>query len=111
MVMKNNILVVLLLIVLSGFAGCAESGFRIKPLSNHDTAYLSLQDVVGLMLRTGFSDDEIHLYGEDLRKVLAKSGAARIYINGEEEATFTVDDNTVYVSSKSKGIFIYNLRQ
>ena len=63
------------------------------------------------MLKAGLSDDEIHLYSEDLRKVLAKSGAARIYINGEEEVTFTIDDNIVYVSSKSKGIFIYNLRQ
>jgi hypothetical protein len=109
--MKNNILVILLLVVLFGFAGCAESGFRIEPLSNHDKAYFSLQDIVGLMLQAGFSDDDIHFYGSDLRKVLTKSGAARVYINGEEEATFTVDDKSVYVSSKSKGIFIYNLRQ
>jgi hypothetical protein len=110
-VIENNWVIVLLLIILIGFAGCAQRGFRIEPLSNHDTAYLSLKDIVGLMLRAGFPDDQIHLYGSDLRDVLAKSGAARVYNKNVEEATFTVDDDCVYVISKSKGVFIYNLRK
>jgi len=110
-VVDNNRLVTLLLMVLFFVVGCAQSGFRIEPLSNHDTAHLSLKDIVGLMLQTGFSDDEIHMHGSDLRDVLAKSGAARVYNGDVEEATFTVDGDCVYVSSQSKGMFIYNLRK
>lgn len=110
-VIDSNRLVILLLMALFFVVGCAQSGFRIEPLSNHDTAHLSLKDMVGLMLQAGFSDDQIHLHGSELRDVLTKSGAARVYIKGVEEATFTADGDCVYVSSKSKGMFIYNLEK
>jgi hypothetical protein len=110
-VIRSELPVILFLTALLFVAGCAQSGFRIKPLSNHDTAHLDLKDIIGLMLQAGFSDDQIHLYGSELRDVLAKSGAARIYINNVEEATFYVDYDCVYVSSKSQGMFIYYLNK
>lgn len=104
-------LLIILLAVLLFVGGCSQSGFRIEPRSNHDTVYLSLNDLVGLMLQSGFSDEQIRMYGPELRDVLSKSGAARVFNGDIEEATLAVDGDCVYVSSKSRGLFIYNLQK
>ena len=104
-------LLIMLMAVFVCISGCSQSGFRIEPQRNHDTAYLSLNDLVGLMMRSGFTDEHIRLYGPELRDALSKYGAARIFNGDVEEAILTVDGDCVYVSSKSRGLFIYNLHK
>jgi hypothetical protein len=110
-----TIMLTLLTILALGVGGCARSNtgrIRVIPLSNRSVLALSPDDVVEVMRRAGFSDNQILEYGTDLRNGLAESGAVQIKIGKKVEAVFATnlnDGNRVYISTRLRGNFIYDV--
>jgi hypothetical protein len=109
-----TIMLTLLMLLALGAVGCAHqsTGIRVVPLSNRDVLALSPDDVIVVMRRAGFSDRQIEEYGTDLYNGLAESGAVQIKIGKKIEAVFAVnlnDGNCVYISTRLRGNFIYNI--
>jgi hypothetical protein len=108
-------MLMLLAFLVFGVAGCARSaagGIRVVPMSNRHVLALSPDEVVEVMRRAGFSDRQILEYGTDLRNGLAESGAVQIKIGRKAEAVFAInlnEGNCVYISTRLRGNFIYNV--
>lgn len=109
------IILTFLALVVLGVGGCAahsETGIRVIPLSNRSVLALSPDDVVEVMKRAGFSNNQILEYGTDLRNGLAESGAVQIKIGKKVEAVFAInleEGNCVYISTRLRGNFIYDV--
>ena len=109
-----TIMLTLLVLLALGAVGCARNstGIRVVALSNRDVLALSPEDVVEVMRRSGFSDNQVLEYGTDLRNGLAESGAVQIKIGKKVEAVFAVnlnDGDCVFISTRLRGNFIYNV--
>ncbi|MBN2180543.1 MAG: hypothetical protein JW715_01420 [Sedimentisphaerales bacterium] len=102
---------VLLLSTAFGLFGCSrfQRGIRVIPLPNQDVLELSGANIVELMRGTGFSDDQIAQYGADVQGGLARSGRVQIDVNGRAEVIFAVQSRDVYIGTKLRGIFVYNV--
>ncbi|MBN1804756.1 MAG: hypothetical protein JW837_05860 [Sedimentisphaerales bacterium] len=101
----------LLTLLALGIGGCVGNrGFEIYPLSNQNRLTLNSDDIVRVMRRAGFSDNQILQYGEDLHLALAQHGAAQIKIQRKLQAVFAINGDAVYISSRATGNFIYNTR-
>ena len=108
LLMAIGVAAVLTLLTLS-LTGCANSRARVISLSNREIAALDADDIVRVMRRAGFSDDQVIDLGPDLRNMLASSGAAKIQVGNKVEAIFSVDGHYLYASSYRRGSFIYDL--
>jgi len=113
---SSKILHFALCILLCFVAGCVstrggKSGFAVVPVSSRDVAALSSDDVVRVMRRAGFSDEQILELGTQLRDALLLSGAAQIKQGNIVEAIFAINDNNVYVTARLRGNFIYDLQK
>lgn len=109
-----TIILVLVALLIVGMTGCARSsrGIRVVPLSNRHVLNLSPDEVVEVMRRAGFSDNQILEYGMDMRNGLAESGAVQIKIGQKVEAVFAInlsEGNCVYISTRLRGNFIYDV--
>lgn len=107
----------------SGLAGCSHlpsfssqdsdrkkpGDLEIVPLANQDVAELSADDVVRVMRRAGFSDEQILELGPELRDGLAESGAAQVRLKGKVEVVFAAHGNYVFITSRLRGSFIYDV--
>lgn len=100
-----------LLALALSLAGCAytSGGIRIEPLNSRNVLELSSDNVVDIMRAAGFSDDQIIEHGTAVRNVMAQSGAVQIYVNRRVEAIFAAKEQDVYISTQSRGLFIYNI--
>lgn len=103
-----SLLLTLLAFSLSGCIG--NRGFEIFPLKNQNVLTLSSDNIVRVMRRAGFSDNQILQYGEDLHLALAQYGAAQIKIQRKLEAVFAINGDAVYISSRATGNSIYNVK-
>jgi hypothetical protein len=112
--LKNfNVVCISLLLALMAFGigGCiGNRGFEIFPLSNQNVLTLSSDDIVRVMRRAGFSDNQILQHGEDLYLALSQHGAAQIKIQRKVQAVFAINGDAVYISSRARGNFIYNTK-
>lgn len=102
----------LLLLLAFGLAGCGyqNTGIQFIPVSNREILTLNADDIVQIMRRAGFSDNQIMQYGTDLRNGLAQSGAVEVRINRKVEAIFAINGDSVYISTRLRGNFIFNIR-
>jgi hypothetical protein len=103
----------LLTLLAFGVVSCAaytHRGLDIVPINNQDVLTLSSDDIVRVMRRAGFSDNQILEYGTDLHNALAHSGAAQIKIRKNPEAVFAINGDAVYISTRLRGNFIYNVK-
>lgn len=91
--------------------GCSrfQRGIRVIPRPNQNVLNLSGNDVVEIMRSAGFSDEQIVQYGLEVHDGLARSGAVQIDVNGRTEAIFAIKGSDVYISTKLRGMFIYNI--
>ncbi len=101
----------LVVLFLNSCTNNAKVDLQMFTFDNPDIAALDAEDVVMIMVRAGFSDEQIIQYGTDLRNKLSSSGAAQIHIKEKVEAILAVNSDCVYVSSKTKGNFIYNYKE
>lgn len=104
----------LLLLLISGVIGCARraTGIQIIPLSSSSVLTLGADDLIEIMRRAGFSDEQILEYGPDVRSGLAQSGAVQVRVNNRVELVMAINrdrGDCVYISSSSRGNFIYNM--
>jgi hypothetical protein len=106
------ILISLMLTLLAlGLGGCiGNRGFEIFPLNNQNVLTLSSDDIVRVMRRAGFSDNQILQHGEDLHIALAQYGAAQIKISKKLVAVFAINGDDIYISSRVTGNSIYNTK-
>jgi len=112
--------VVFILILLTGvviLVSCestrlSNTGLRLMPLSNRDIIALNAEDIVQIMRRAGFSDEQILQLGTEMRNSMAQYGAVQIKTpdSNKIEATFAVHDHCVYISTRSRGSFIYSVK-
>ena len=92
-------------------AGCGSrsTGIQILPMGNQDVLNLTASDVVQIMRAAGFSDMQIYEHGTALHDGIAQRGAVQVKIDDTVEAVFAAKDNSVYISTRSRGHFIYNV--
>lgn len=101
----------LLALLAFGVVSCAaHRGLEIVPLRNQNVLTLSSDDIVRVMRRAGFSDNQIMEHGTDLHSALSREGAAQIRINKNLEAVFAINGDAVYISTRLRGNFIYNVK-
>jgi hypothetical protein len=62
------------------------------------------------MRQAGFSDNQILEHGTDLHNALSREGAAQIRIRKNPEAVFAINGDAVYISTRLRGNFIYNVK-
>jgi hypothetical protein len=108
----------LILMLALGIAGCtssktsySSSELRITPLSNKNTIALSTDDIVRIMRRAGFSDEQILELGGCMHDSLLHSGAAQLEIGNRVEAIFAANNNFVYIATRLRGSFIYDVKK
>ena len=81
----------LLALLALGISGCTGNrGFEIFPLNNQNVLTLSSDDIVRVMRRAGFSDNQILQYGEDLHLALSQYGALSALTGKRREALWEV---------------------
>ena len=103
---------VLLLMLLSAvlfIPGCGDKPLRVVPVPSRSVLALSPDDIIQVMSRAGFSDEQIIEFGPVIRKGLLNSGAVQIRQGDTVEAVFAVQGEFVYVSTRMRGSFIYNV--
>lgn len=87
-----------------------EPGIQILRMGNREVVELTAKDVVQVLRAAGFSDTQIHEHGTAVRDGIAGSGAVQVEIDGKVVAVFAAKDDSVYISTRSKGHFIYNVK-
>jgi hypothetical protein len=112
-----NILAVLVLtpFLFWSAAGCADAGsgskFQVIPVGSRDVAALNSDDTVRIMRRSGFSDEQIMELGTQVRNALLLSGAVEVKRGKIIEAIFAINDNNVFITTRLRGNFIYNIEK
>ncbi len=108
---SGMIIVSLLMALLAfGVVSCAQKGFEVIPLNHQEVLTLSSDEIVRVMRQAGFSDNQILEYGTDLHDALSRSGAAQIKISKKLQAVFAINGDSVYISTRLRGNFIYNVK-
>lgn len=87
----------------------STNGLRIVARSGREVVRLSPDDVVRIMQRVGFSDDQILELGTDLYNALLLSGAAEVIYGKRTEMIFVVSNRQVQIQSHSRGSFVYDV--
>lgn len=95
------------LLVLLG-AGCAQPPHRVVATPSEHVIALHADDVVLLMQRSGFSNEEILELGTSVRNNLARTGGARVHIEETAEAIYSVYDGVVHAATRRRGSFVYD---
>ena len=97
------------LLLLITLGGCLRSGIHVVPVPNQYVLSLNADEIVQILRASGFTDSQIEKYGWSVREGLARSGAVRILIDKVVEAGFAVRGDDIYISTRSRGYFIYNI--
>jgi hypothetical protein len=82
---------------------------RVVPQENRDQADLSAEDILRVMERVGFSDEQILLLGPDLHRALQTAGAAEIRLGKKTEMAFGINGERLFITSRTRGTFVYNI--
>lgn len=114
-----NIVLLLLALLALGVVGCSSississmfrsKGFKVIPVSNRHVLDLNADDVVQVMRRAGFSDNQILELGTDVHDGMLGSGAVQLKLKGKVEAVFAANGDDVYIGTRLRGNFIYNM--
>jgi hypothetical protein len=102
-----------------GITGCASSTtskhsseeLRLTPLNNKSTIMLSADNIVKMMRQVGFTDEQILKLGSRMHDGLLLSGAVQLEIGNEVQAIFAVNDNYIYIATRMRGTFIYDVKR
>ncbi|MEN6428172.1 MAG: hypothetical protein ABFE13_22715 [Phycisphaerales bacterium] len=88
--------------------GKPRSLFRVVAQRNLSVAILKPADVVRIMRRVGFADEQVLELGTDLHNALRFSGAAEVFYRKDKLAIFVSDGDFVRIRSRS-GAFDYQV--
>jgi hypothetical protein len=87
--------------------GCSQ--VQVNSMQSGQAVALNADDIVRVMQRAGFSDEQILDRGTELRNQLAAAGAAQVRVGPKVEAIFLADKRQVIITSRKGGNCIYNL--
>lgn len=82
---------------------------RVVPQENKDQADLSAEDILRVMERVGFSDEQILQVGPELHRALQTAGAAEIKLGKKTEMAFGINGERLFITSRTRGTFVYNI--
>jgi hypothetical protein len=82
---------------------------RVVPQENPDQADLSAEDILRVLERVGFSDEQILQLGPALHRALQTAGAAEIKLGKKTEMAFGVNGERLFITSRTRGTFVYNI--
>jgi hypothetical protein len=82
---------------------------RIVAVSSREVARLSPEDIIRIMQRVGFSNDQILELGADLHQALLLSGGAELFYGKRLEMLFAVNNKEIQIQSRTRGTFIYDI--
>lgn len=101
----------LLALLALSLGGCMRqpTGIQILPMGNQDVLELTADDVVQVMRAAGFSDEQIYEHGAAVHDGMARSGAVQVKIDDTYEAVFAAKGDSIYISTRSRGHFLYNI--
>lgn len=85
-----------------------KSPFRVIPRKNQQLATLSPDDIVRIMQRVGFADEQVMELGTELHNALRFEGAAVIVYRKDTLAIFAADGDFIRIQSRS-GSFDYEI--
>ncbi len=85
-----------------------KSPFQVIPRKNMEVAMLSPDDIVRIMQRIGFADEQILELGTELHNALRFSGAAAVTYKKEMLAIFAAEGDFLRIQSRS-GAFDYQI--
>lgn len=104
------VLLLVLLTAVASISGCGDEPLKIVPVPSRNVLALTPNDIIQVMSRAGFSDDQIIEFGPLVRKGLLNSGAVQVRQGDTVEALFAVQADFVYVSTRMRGSFVYNVK-
>ncbi len=82
---------------------------RVVPRKNRDRARLAPDDIVRIMQRVGFADDQILELGTDLHNALLISGAAAVIYGKQTEVLFTVKGEHLFIQARGRSGMVYDM--
>lgn len=117
----RHILVLLLVVLALEVAGCTTSQWpalgqkqstdlQVQQRVGGQATDLKAGEVIRIMCRIGLVDDQILVLGPNLRDAIRSTGAASLSRGGRPEVMFAVNEEHLFVQSRSKGSFIYDLK-
>lgn len=109
---RYGLVVGMVLLTMATIVGCGGIGSKaitLESVPNQERAALDADDIVRIMKRAGFSDEQIVEHGTKLRNTLAISGAAQVRIGEYVEAILAVSGQYIHVTTRLRGSFIYDL--
>jgi len=118
----RHILVLLLVVLALESAGCTtpqwlafghkeQSGdLQVQQRVGGQAVDLKADEIVRIMRRIGIADELIPTLGNNLRDAMRSTGAAALSRGGRPEVMFAVNEEHLFVQSRSKGSFIYDLK-
>lgn len=86
------------------------TNIQVVSVSNRDVLTLSVDNILQILKAVGFSNSQIQEYGFSIRDGLSKSGAVRVLIDDVVEAFLAVRGDEVFISTRNRGYFIYNIK-
>lgn len=123
---RRYILVLLLVVLAVEASGCNDGLKPRWPAFGHKEQSKDLQveqrvggqavdlkaDEIGRILRRiGLPDEQILRLGQNLRDAIRATGAAAIAGGGQLQVMFAVNEDHLFVQSRSQGSFIYDLKE
>jgi hypothetical protein len=117
----RHILVLLVVLALQA-AGCTSSQWpALGPRQSMDLQVqqrvggqatdLTAGEILRIMRRIGLVDDQILVLGPNLHDAIRSTGAAALTRGGRPEVMFAVNEDHLFVQTRSKGSFIYDLKE
>lgn len=79
----------------------SQSPFKVVPRKSNQLAALNADDIVRIMQRIGFQDEQILELGTDLHNALRFSGAASVTYKKRTIALFAAEGDYVHIRSRS----------
>lgn len=87
-----------------------QSPFKVISKKGSQVAALNPDDIVRIMQRVGFADEQILELGTELHNALRFSGMAAILYHKETLAVFVAEGDYIRIKSRS-GVFNYQISQ
>ena len=121
----RHILVLLLVVLALEAAGCnmtkspswmaggqnGQSGnLQVEQRVGGQAASFKADEIVRIMRRIGLPDDQILSLGPILRDAMRTTGAAAISRGGQPQVMLAVNEDHLFVQTRSQGSFIYDLK-
>jgi hypothetical protein len=94
-----------------GGAGCAPEPPKpiVDAVAAPQQVELTPDDVVNVLRRAGFTNQEILEIGPQVRDAVAASGGVSITFNGKVQAILAAENGLLYITAAGRGTYMYRL--